>query len=335
MNAGLDLQDEHPSLQEFREEVIHGLRLRHKRLPSKYFYDARGSALFDEICELPEYYVTRTELGILERHVAEMAQWIGPRAMIVEPGSGSGNKTHLLLEALEDPVAYVPVEISREHLMHTAEALRDAWPGIEILPVCADFTANFGVPNASRQPERTVVYFPGSTIGNFDGMNAKALLDNMREVAEPDGGLLVGVDLRKDRATLEAAYNDAQGITAAFNLNLLERINAELGGDFDLDAFEHRAVWDDTEGRIEMRLVSKAVQRVSVGPQEFEFARGEYILTEYSYKYTLDGFARLAGEAGFSVRQVWTDPDGLFSLQYLEVALPGLQPASPPSSGGT
>lgn len=322
--AELTLQDEHPSVAEFRDEVIHGLRLRQRHLPSKYFYDARGAKLFDRICELPEYYITRTELAILESHVGEMAGCIGPAAMVVEPGSGSGVKTRLLLEALDDPVAYVPVEIAREHLMDAAQAMQRAWPAIEILPVCADFTANFGVPAATRKPARTVVFFPGSTIGNFDGDNALALLVNMREVAGPGGALLIGVDLRKDHETLEAAYNDSRGVTATFNLNLLKRINTELGGNFDLDAFRHRAVWNDAEGRIEMHLVSECSQRVRLGAHEFAFEAGEYILTEYSYKFTPEGFARLASRAGFSVGKVWTDDDGLFSVQYLEVSLPRL-----------
>lgn len=318
------LLDEHPSLAEFRDEVIHGLRLRQKRLPSKYFYDPRGSELFDRICEQPEYYLTRTEIGILETRVEEMARHIGPRAMVVEPGSGSGTKTRLLLEALEDPVAYVPVEIAREHLMNAVQALQQSWPEIEILPVCADFTANFGVPAAGREPARTAVYFPGSTIGNFDGDDALALMVNMREVAGPGGALLVGVDLRKERDVLEAAYNDAAGVTAAFNLNLLKRINDELGADFGLDGFRHRAVWNGPKGRIEMHLVSERAQQVRLGTLRFAFRAGEHILTEYSYKYTLDGFAALARRAGFRVAQVWVDPQKLFSVQYLEVSLPKL-----------
>lgn len=302
------------------EDVLRGLALPEKNIPSLYFYDQRGSELFDAITELPEYYPTRTEIRILERHGAEMAAALGPGVRLIELGSGSALKTELLLARLEDPAAYVPVEISREHLLAAAARIAADFPGLEVLPVTADFTEPYELPEPTRRRvERNVAFFPGSTIGNFPRPMAADLLANTCREVGPGGAMLVGVDLVKDRETLERAYNDAAGVTAEFNLNLLVRLNRELGADFDVDAFEHRAVWDDGAARIEMRLISSRDQRVTVAGQAFDFAAGEVLVTEYSHKYTLEAFRALAEGAGFALARSWTDPDGLFSVHLLEV----------------
>jgi len=312
------LLDLHPPRGDFRAEVVEGLTARRKMVSPKYFYDERGSHLFDEITRLPEYYPTRTELAIMDARMKEIASLVGPDACIIEFGSGSGLKTRRLIEGLVSPVAYVPVEISREHLLNAAQALADEFADLEVLPVCADFTQAFELPAPARTPARNLVYFPGSTIGNFVDREAQALLEVMHMEAGPGGALLIGVDLRKDTTVLEKAYNDRAGVTAEFNLNLLRRMNRELGTDFELDRFEHRAVWDAREGRIEMRLRSLAEQSVTVSGIRIPFAAGEDIVTEYSRKYELDEFVVLAGNAGFRPVRVWSDEDRLFSIHYLE-----------------
>lgn len=288
-----------------------------KELPTQYLYDARGSALFDRICELPEYYPTRTELVIMENHAVAMADSIGPRALVVEYGSGSSIKTQRLLERLSEAAGCVLVDISREHLLRSAEQLAARFPHVEVLPVCADFTAPFDIPQPRGPVYRRMVYFPGSTIGNFLPAQATRLLLQMTTQVGPGGRLLIGTDLRKDPAVLEAAYNDAQGLTAAFNKNLLRRINRELGADFRLDAFEHRAIYDEAHGRIEMLLISREAQEVSIAGRRFRFAAGEAIRTEYSHKYTITGFHSLAAAAGWQAEQVWTDPQSLFAVHLL------------------
>ncbi|MEX0899764.1 MAG: L-histidine N(alpha)-methyltransferase [Gammaproteobacteria bacterium] len=314
----VELQDLHPSRDDILSDVIRGLRAPQKWIAPMYFYDARGSALFDRICELPEYYPTRTELGILSADGAAIAASIGPRVLLIEPGSAGGDKARVLLNLLDDPAAYVPVEISREHLLDGARALNDEFPALEVLPVCADFTRPFDLPEPRQVVNRRVVFFPGSTIGNFSPARAVELLAHFANIASDDGRILIGVDLRKDPATLERAYNDDTGITAEFNLNVLHRLNAELGADFDVEAFSHRAVWNDTASRIEMHLVSKHAQTVRLGRERITLTDGEYIHTESSYKYSLEGFAALAGRAGLSVVEVWTDPQTLFSVQLLQ-----------------
>jgi L-histidine N-alpha-methyltransferase len=302
----------------FLEDALAGLGSRPKTLPCKYFYDAEGSKLFEQICALPEYYPTRTELSILRAHAGEMAACVGAGALLVEYGSGSSTKTRLLLDRLERPTAYVPIDVSREHLHEAALALRVDYPALEVLPLCADFTASVRLPRTRRAPRRRAVYFPGSTIGNFEPAEAIALMAGVARLVGPRGGFLVGVDLRKDPRVLERAYDDAAGVTAAFNQNLLARMNRELGADFDLSRFAHRAVWAPGPGRIEMHLVSEVEQVAHVGGVPIRFARGEAICTEHSHKYTLPGFAALAHRAGLAVRRVWTDRAGLFSVQYLE-----------------
>ncbi len=316
----LELTDLHPPADDLQAEVVAGLSADPKRLPCKFLYDEYGSQLFDRICELQEYYPTRTELAIMEAHGAEMADALGPHCLLVEYGSGASRKIRVLLDHLHDPAGYMPVDISRDFLLASAESLAADYPDLPILPVCADYTNGVRLPSPPRPADRWAVYFAGSTIGNFERARAEGMLRRIAAKVGPGGGLLIGVDLKKDPAILRAAYNDREGVTAAFNLNLLTRINRELGGDFDYDAFEHRAVWNERLGRIEMHLVSLADQRVALGDgSTFDFAACETIHTESSHKFTLDGFAELAGRAGFAVEKVWTDPDELFSVQYLTV----------------
>lgn len=302
-------------------DVLEGLALARKSIPSLYFYDRRGSELFDAITALPEYYPTRTEISILEEHGAEMAEALGPGVRLIELGSGSAVKTAMLLDRLHSPAAYVPVEISRDHLLESAARIAAEFPALEVLPVNADFTEPFELPEPRRSlVRRNVAFFPGSTIGNFPRPMAAELLRATRLEVGADGAMLVGADLKKNPAILERAYNDSAGVTAEFNLNLLVRLNRELGADFEVTAFRHQAVWDEEHSRIEMRLVSERAQTVRIAGREFEFAAGEALVTEYSHKYSLDAFSSLAEATGFSVRQVWTDPERLFSVQLLEAA---------------
>ncbi len=300
------------------DEIIEGLQQDEKMISPKYFYDERGSRLFEEITRLPEYYPTETELAIMQDNIGEIADLIGEQASLIEFGSGSSTKIRILLDHLKSLAVYVPVDISEEHLVAAAEQLKADYPDLEILPVVADFMQPFDLPSPAIMPVRNVVFFPGSTIGNFTEDAALDLLKVMHHEAKEGGALLIGVDLQKDTAILEAAYNDSRGVTAEFNLNMLRHINREYGANFDLDAFEHRAEYNETEGRIEIRLDSTSDQLIQLGDEEIEIAEGEAILAEYSHKYTLEGFAALAREAGFEVRRVWTDADRLFSVQYCE-----------------
>jgi dimethylhistidine N-methyltransferase len=316
----LDLRSTGPGLRDrFLRDILQGLARPEKEIPCKYLYDERGSAFFDEICELDEYYLTRTELAILNRHLGEMADAIGPGCAIIELGSGSGLKTRLLLESLLEPRAYYPVDISAEPLMRFASELSELFPTLEIIPVCDDFTRPFNLPEETSSSARRVVYFPGSTIGNFRPAAAQRLLVSVARLVGPGGGLLIGFDVDKDESIVWPAYNDRRGVSAAFNLNLLARINRELDGDFDLDAFRHRAEYHRTEERVELSLVSLAKQRVRVAGREFRFAAGEAIHTEDSYKYTLGHFARLTARAGFSLEREWYDENEYFRVQFLTV----------------
>ena len=309
------LRDLSPRRDHFLADVLEGLRAQQKQLPCKYFYDERGSSLFEEICSLEEYYPTRTELGIMQTSAAEMAEALGPHCLLVEYGSGSGAKTRLLLDHLERPAAYVPVDISREHLLQTARALAREYPALEVLPICADFTRPFELPLPERRAARRAVYFPGSTIGNFSRASATRLLRGVARLCGSGGLLLIGVDLEKEHTILERAYDDARGVTAAFNRNLLVRMNRELGADFEPERFRHRAVWVPAGGRVEMHLVSDVAQQVHLGGETIRFEAGEAVCTEYAHKYTLEGFAAVAARAGLSVQRVWRDPEGLFSVQ--------------------
>ncbi len=298
-------------------EVLRGLRGSPKRLSPTYLYDELGSQLFEQICAVPEYYVTRTETAILAANAMQIASTIGEDTLLVELGSGASTKTRLLLDQLPGLAAYVPVDISRSHLLEAARRVAEAYPNIEVQPVCADFTQPFSLPNIRREHTRVVVFFPGSTLGNFDAPAAIDLLWAMRDTAGPDGALLIGYDLVKDPGVLERAYNDAAGITAAFNLNVLTRLNRELGADFDLDSFEHEAVWVPADSRIEMHLVSSRDQEVAIAGESIAFGAGERLVTEHCHKYTPEAFARLAGAAGWHVRESWTDSRKYFNVQYL------------------
>lgn len=299
------------------EALIAGLSKPQKSIAPKYFYDETGSGLFEEITALPEYYLTSTELGIMDSYIDEIAEIVGPQASLIEFGSGSSVKTRLLLEHLDKLAAYVPVDISEEHLLESQRDIRAAFPHIEVLPVVADFTHSFSLPSPATMPRRNVVYFPGSTIGNFEYHNAVDLLRVMHEEAGAGGALLIGVDLQKDPAVIHNAYNDSAGVTARFNLNMLRHLNREFGSDFELESFRHRATYDPDEGRIVIELVSTRQQTAHLGDATIFLDEGEAILTEYSHKYTLDGFAAMAGVAGFTVSKVWTDPKQWFSVQLL------------------
>jgi len=303
----------------FLNDVLHGLRQKPRHLPCKYFYDEYGSKLFDAICELDEYYLTRTELRIMELYATEMAEVIGPRAMLVEYGSGSSIKSRLLLDSLIEPTAYVPIDISGEHLNQTASVLCSAYPALEVLPVCADFTESFALPDPSSTHDRVAVYFPGSTIGNFQPDCAENLLRQIAAFCGQGGGLLIGIDLQKEIPTIEAAYNDSQGVTAEFNLNLLHRINRELAADFDTHQFKHLAHYDVEHNRIKINLSSQCEQTVTVNGERFLFEKNEEICTEYSHKYTIEGFAKIAQRAGFELGKAWTDPDAMFGVLHLTV----------------
>ena len=306
-----------PNCDEFFRDVLAGLSQQPKTLPCKYFYNETGSQFFERICQLDEYYLTRTEIGIMHTHAADMARKLGSGCVLVEYGSGSSVKTDILLEQMESPAAFVPVDISNTILQQAAQTLSQKHSRLEVRPVCADFTLPFSLPHIEATFERTAVYFPGSTIGNFGPVDATRLLSDMRQFVGSGGGLLIGVDLPKDREVLELAYNDREGVTAKFNLNLLERINAELQADFQIENFRHRAYYNETKERVEMHLVSETNQTVHIRGTEFTFQTGESIHTENSHKYRLSRFNEIAQSAGWNVAQVWTDSEQFFSVQYL------------------
>jgi dimethylhistidine N-methyltransferase len=324
--ARFAFDDRHPAAGRFLDDVIAGLSRPRKALPPKYFYDPRGSRLFEAICETPEYYPTRAETALMTFHVRKMARRLGPHSAVIEFGSGSGRKTRILIDAL-DPVAYVPIDIAREQLRGTAAAFASEFPGLAVHAVCADYSRHLVLPQlAALKARRRVIYFPGSTIGNLTVPEAATFLANARELAGPGGAMLIGVDLKKDPARLNAAYNDGAGVTADFNLNLLRRINRELGADFNLSAFRHHSFYHAGRGRIEMHLVSLAEQRVKIRGRVFHFRGGESIHTENSYKYSVSEFQRLAAGAGFDPVAYWTDPGRLFAVYCLSVP----RPAAPP-----
>jgi dimethylhistidine N-methyltransferase len=301
----------------FLHDAVAGLTSTPKRLPSKYFYDQRGSALFERICALDEYYLTRTELAIMRDHASAMADALGPKVLLIEPGSGASVKVRILLDHLRDVVAYVPVDISGRHLEQVTRRLRRDRPQLAVLPVHADFLQAFALPDGPGAGRR-VIYFPGSTIGNFTPPEAAAWLTRMGDVAGPGGGLLIGVDLKKDVAVLEAAYNDREGVTGAFNLNVLHRLRDELGAEVRVDRFEHRAFYNEAEGRIEMHLVSTEPQTIRLDHTDVRFEAGETIHTENSYKYDPEQFRALAASAGWRRATSWTDENAYFSVQYCE-----------------
>jgi len=316
----LEVLDFAPPPVDFRQEILRGLQRKpQKTTPAMYLYDERGSELFERITELEEYYLTRTEQAIMWKAAGDIRRRLGPQCLVIEYGSGNSAKTRRLLDCLDEPAGYVPLDISRDFLLKSAEDLAADYPELEVAPVCADFLGEFEVPDTSVTPRRRVVFFPGSTIGNF---SPKAAVRCMRGIAQrcgPEGGALIGVDLKKDVAVLRPAYDDAEGVSAAFNLNILRRINCELGADFDLHAFVHQIRYNEVESRIEMHIESLEDQVVYVGRTAIAFRKGETIHTESSYKYDLATFARVAGEAGLKVERVWTDERKWFSVQYLSV----------------
>lgn len=311
--------DREPSVGGFLSEAIYGLSQTQKILPSKFLYDEEGSQLFNEICELDEYYPTRTETRILCDNIDEIVALMGTACRLVEFGSGTSAKTRHLLHRLPEPASYVPIDISGAQLFESSTRLAREFPDLDIQPLEADYGEISTLPDSEREAKRTVAFFPGSTIGNFTRGKAVEFLAKVASLCGADGGLLIGVDRKKNRQILESAYNDRDGVTARFNLNILARANRELGADFDLSSFYHRAPYNECRGRIEMHLVSARPQVVHLNSQEFHFCESEYITTEYSYKYTLPGFIRLAGKAGFDLVRSWEDPDHLFSVLLLRV----------------
>ena len=329
MGALLDLTSQHAQQDHkaaFFMDVVAGLSQSQKTLPCKYFYDELGSQLFEKICELDEYYVTRTELQLLNQVVNDIATHIGPDAAIIEPGSGAGQKIRLLLDSLDSPRSYIPVEISKEILIRSVEELSASFPTINMRPIAGDFSNVFSNPHYLdheqlnfRPAHKKVVFFPGSTIGNFETQEAIAFLKKLANSVGKGGGLLIGVDLIKDREILLDAYNDQQGITADFNKNLLRRINQELKADFDLAQFAHRSTYNEAKDRIEMHSISEQQQTINIDKHQFTFAVQETIHTENSHKYSLQSFAALASKAGFNLINVWTDDNQWFGIFYFEV----------------
>jgi len=313
-----------PEPEDFLSALVAGLSAQHKSLPCKFFYDKPGSALFDRICELPEYYVTRTENALLEEIADEIATLAGPGAHVIEFGSGSSRKIRTLLDSLDRPAAYSAIDISRQHLLDSTRDVARDYPAVAVSAICADYTRPLDLPVRDAAPgARPLAFFPGSSIGNFSHAEACGFLKNVAAMLTETGGdLLIGVDLKKDVAILNAAYNDAAGVTAAFNLNLLARANRELAGDFDLAGFRHEAIYNAEEGRIEMYLFSTRAQVATVAGHRFRFADGEPVHTENSYKYTVEEFRALARRAGFDAAASWTDRNRLFSIHYLRLNRP-------------
>ena len=309
--------DSHPVTSSLYDAVLEGLASQPKSLPPKFFYDERGSELFDAICELPEYYLTRAETEILERNLGEISQLIGAGCILIELGSGNSRKVRRLIDVIR-PQAYVPMDISREYLFSAATDVATEFPWLSVYAACVDYTNVLDLP-FSPPLRRRVAFFPGSSIGNFEPADAVAFMNNTARLVGPGGGLLIGVDLKKDHAVLNAAYNDMAGVTAAFNRNLLSRINRELQATFNPDNFHHCAYYNGAAGRIEMHLVSAADQIVRVENVRFIFHEEETIHTESSYKYHVMEFQALAQRAGFQPRRVWTDAAGMFSVHFLTV----------------
>lgn len=311
-----------PGEDSFRDAVLAGLSAKPKSLPCKFFYDERGSALFEAICEVPEYYLTRTELSILETKAGAIGERIGPNCRLIELGSGASRKVRLLLQAMEQPLAYVPVDISRDFLREAAASIAADFPDVEVIAVCADYTRPFALPRITGPVGKTVGFFPGSTIGNFEPEAVVAFLTHVGKLLGPGAEMLIGADVKKDKAILDAAYNDAQGLNAAFNLNLLHRIKNELDSDIAIDSFAHVAFYNPDEGRVELYIKSLKDQTALVAGRRFSFAAGEMIHTENSYKYAISQFHALAARAGFRALDTWTDAEGTgaedkFAVYYL------------------
>ena len=315
LNEFIDLE---PKEENFKEAVITGLSNNSKSLPCKFFYDLAGSQLFDQICGTDEYYVTRTEISILKNNIKEICEHIGKKSHFIEFGSGSSNKVRILLDELKKPSSYTAIDISREHLLKSCRELAVIYPSVFVRAVCADYSQAFKLPKMFSCLDNVVAFFPGSSLSNFDQADAIYFLSCVGDfLKQSRGGLLIGIDLKKDPKILEAAYDDSRGITAKFNLNILERANKEIGANFDISKFEHRAIYNREKGRVEMHLVSLADQVVSIGHHCYEFIVDEYIHTENSYKYSLDQFEIMWREAGFSSSNIWCDDNDYFSVHYL------------------
>lgn len=302
---------------DFLKDVIEGLGKNPKTLKPKYFYDNRGAQLFTEICTTPEYYPTRTEIKILNQNAEDIASQIGDNTALIEYGSGALEKIKILLNFLKEPVGLIPVDISEDQLFVSAKNLENLYPNLEILPVAADFTKPIPIPGFSQPPKKYVAFFPGSTIGNFEPDLAIQFLQGVTKTIGLDGLLLIGFDLKKDIETLLAAYDDQRGVTASFNKNLLSRVNGELGGNFNLNTFEHVARYNENKGRIEMHLKSTTEQTVSINKELFEFLEGETIHTENCYKFTKESFTAMSSKAGLSPVKTWTDDQNLFAVMLL------------------
>jgi L-histidine Nalpha-methyltransferase len=317
-DRNVSLSDQGPSHDDFLADVLAGLSARPKSLPTRYLYDQLGSHLFDEICSQPEYYLTRSEQEIMDRYAVEMAKVIGEQALVVEYGSGASRKTRALLTHLNRPAAYVPLDISTQFLLASAEIINQSFPDLEVLPLAADFTKPFEIPQSSQRPQRTVVYFPGSTIGNFTPEQVRVILETIANVIGPNGALLIGIDLRKSESILHAAYNDAAGVTRRFILNILTRIQRELGAKLDVEGFHYEGRWNDEASRVEMSVLSKHPQTIQIQERSFHLAANERITVEYSYKYDDSRFGSMAHEAGLMLQRRWTDERELFNVAYLE-----------------
>jgi dimethylhistidine N-methyltransferase len=312
------LYDLHPPLADFQAEVLQSLEQTPKVISPKFLYDRQGAALFEQICQLDEYYLTRTEIAILKKYAHEIALLI-EGGVLIEFGSGSSQKVRIFLDKVARLPVYIALDISKQHLWESCQQLAEEYPDLRTIAICADYTQPITLPKiGSIEGKKRIAFFPGSSIGNLEPLEALEFLKNTAKLVGSNGGLLIGVDLKKDATILEPAYRDSQGISAAFALNLLKRINDELQGNFKLNNFQYDAVYNAEMGRIEMYIISSIEQKVLIGNREISFDRGEKLLTEYSYKYSLEDFQKLAAEAGFIPQVVWTDPQQLFSIHYLE-----------------
>ena len=316
----LTFHNYHPTLINFENEVLKGLSLPQKKFPAQFFYhDQKGSDLFNQICDLDEYYLTRTEVKILQKNISEITDFLGENCLLIEYGSGSVEKAYLLLDSLKSPYGYMPIDIAKIHLLDYIKVTAQKYPHLKIIGVVADYTNTIEILNEVKDIENPVIFFAGSTIGNLDYPDAIALLQQSANLLQGRGGLLIGVDLKKAPHVLHEAYNDPKGITAQFNLHILENINQELNANFDLSTFDHYAFYNPYHGRIEMHLMSKIAQDIQVKNQNFYFKAGETIHTENSYKYSQQDFQELAYEGGFKIQKIWTDPEELFALFYCVV----------------
>ena len=312
-----ELIDLEPSNGNILTEVLVGLSKSQKTIPAKYLYDEKGSEIFEVICRLPEYYLTRAENEILQKYSSEISELIGEGPVIIEPGSGSGEKVRGLIEKIKGAITYVPIEISKNILLRMTSELHERFPDLRVIPICADFTLGMDFPlSIDAYAGKKVVFFPGSTIGNFDPEDALAFLKSVTKLIGPNGGLLIGVDLKKNKSVYELAYDDPQGVTAAFNLNLLERLNREVNASFDLINFDHHACYNEVLGRVEMHLRSRVSQLVKVNESIFRFREGETIHTENSYKYTVEEFCELCAKANLKLVKNWKDSNNLFCTYY-------------------